>query len=115
MNKYMIGAIFALTASIAFAATDKKAPAKESNLICEKNEKVVELMDKNNFISLLNMTNENDVVETVWLSGTSIIITANAGDKSCILATMKDVIYNPDTLQALVKNYLEQQKKQKDI
>jgi hypothetical protein len=61
------------------------------------------------------MTNDNDVVETIWIAGTAVIITAQTGDNSCILASMKDVIYNPDTLKGLVNAYEKQTGKQKDI
>ena len=87
----------------------------EEKLVCEKTDDVTKKMNDKGFYHLLNMTNDNDVVETIWIAGTAVIITAQTGDSSCILASMKDVIYNPDTLKGLVNAYEKQTGKQKDI
>jgi|694.fasta_scaffold105579_6 hypothetical protein len=92
-----------------------ETPAKNEKLVCEKTEDVAKKMNEKGFFHLLNMTNDSKVVETIWISGTSIAITAQTDDKSCLLAMMNDVTYNPDTLQALVSAYEKQKGKQKDI
>jgi hypothetical protein len=89
--------------------------AKNEKLVCEKTEDVAKMMNEKGFFHLLNMTNDSKVVETIWISGTSIAITAQTGDNSCFLAMMNDVTYNPDTLQGLVNAYEKQKGKQKDI
>ena len=97
------------------AAPSKEQPKTEEKLVCEKTENVAKMMNEKGFFHLLNMTNDSKVVETIWISGTSIAITAQTGDDSCFLAMMNDVTYNPDTLQGLVNAYEKQKGKQKDI
>ena len=62
------------------------------------------------------MTNENGVVESVWAGGQSIIITAAVPNeqKSCILANMSKVTYNPKAIEEVWETY-KKQTKQKDI
>jgi hypothetical protein len=110
----IIGCLLALPITWATAET-KTEPKTEEKLVCEKTDGLVTKMNEKGFYHLLNMTNDNDVVETIWIAGTSIIITAQTGDNSCILASMKDVVYNPDTLKGLVNAYEKQTGKQKDI
>ena len=92
-----------------------ETPTKGEKIVCEKTESLTKTMNGKGFYHLLNMTNDSKVVETIWISGTSIAITAQTDDSSCLLAMMNDVTYNPDTLQALVGAYEKQKGKQKDI
>ncbi len=97
------------------AEPKKDTKPEQQKIVCEKTESVQKTMDEKNFFLLLNMTNDSGIVESVWISGTTIVITAQAGENSCFLAMMNDVTYNPDTLQGLVKAYEAQKGKQKDI
>lgn len=97
------------------APTKKDEPVTGEKIVCEKTESVVKLMNEKGFYHLLNMTNKDNVVENIWISGQDIVITAQTEDSTCMLAFMKDVTYNPDTLQGLVKAYEMQKGKQKDI
>ena len=65
---------------------------------------------------LLNMTNENGVVESVWAAGQSIVITAAVPNepKSCVLANMSKVTFNPKAIEEVWETY-KKQTKQKDI
>jgi hypothetical protein len=113
----MLG-LFALpfTVSNSLGAPEKKEDTKtEQKIVCEKTDNAVKTMNDKGFYHLLNMKNDNDVVENIWISGQSIVITAQSGENTCIIAFMKDVEYNPDTLQGLIKAYETQKSKQKDI
>lgn len=113
---FMLGLLaLPFTWANSFGAPTKEEPKTEEKLVCEKTDGLTKKMNDNGFYHLLNMTNDNDVIETIWIAGTAVIITAQTGDSSCILASMKDVIYNPDTLKGLVNAYEKQTGKQKDI
>ena len=62
------------------------------------------------------LENEDGVVESVWTAGQSVIITAAVPNekKSCLLAVMKDVTFNPKAIEEVWENY-KKQTKQKDI
>ena len=94
----------------------KEAPKKEDNLVCVTNAELDKTMKDKGFGVLLNMTNDNGVVETVWVGGQSIMITAavEKEDTSCLLASMKDVTYNPNAIEGIWEIY-KKQTKQKDI
>ena len=96
-------------------ATAKEAPKNKDELACEKTEQAEKYMSEKSFFQLFTMKNEEGLNEAVWISGTSAIITATAGENTCILALMNDVTYNPDTLQGLMKAYETLKGKQKDI
>lgn len=100
---------------IASLSTASATESKDEKLVCTKTSEVTKIMNDKNFFHLLNMENKNDVTETIWVGGTDIVITAQEKDNSCIIAMMKNVVYNPDTLQGLIKAYENQTKKQKDI
>ena len=95
--------------SIADTKTESKS---QENMVCVKTSELAKIMEQKGLFSLMNMTNDNGVVETVWITGQSVMITAQNKEDSCMLAMMKDVVYNPDTLQGLVKAFESQQKKQ---
>ena len=97
------------------APTKKDEPVTGDKIICEKTDSAVKMMNEKGFYHLLNMTNKDGVVENIWISGQAIVITAQTEDNTCILAFMKDVAYDPDTLQGLLKAYEAQKGKQKDI
>lgn len=97
------------------APTKKDEPKTDNKIVCEKTESAIKMMNEKGFFHLLNMTNKDGVVENIWISGQDIVITAQTEDNTCMLAFMKDVTYNPDTLQGLVKAYEMQKGKQKDI
>ena len=44
-----------------------------------------------------------------------MVITAQEKEDSCVVAMMKDVVYNPNTIEGLLKAYQKTQGKQKDI
>ena len=97
-------------------ANAKEAEKKEDNLVCISNAELDKTMQDKGYTILLNMTNENKVVETVWVSGQTISITAAVPneDKSCLLAMMDNVTYNPNAIEGIWEVY-KKQSKQKDI
>lgn len=98
-------------------ATAKEAPKKEEEkLVCVTNAELDKTMKEKGYGVLLNMTNDNNVVETVWVGGQSIMITASVDkqDTSCLIAAMKDVTYNPNAIEQIYEIY-KKQTKQKDI
>ena len=110
MYKYMLGIVLALGISAAMAE-----PQKEE-MVCTKNEELQKIMHDKGYEILLNMTNSDGVVQTLWVAGQSALITAAVPkqDNSCLLATMKDVTYAPFTIEGIWENY-KKQTKQKDI
>ena len=111
--KYVMIFVLCFFAGLSFA---KEAPKKEDNLICVSNAELDKSMKDKSYGVLLTMTNENKVVETVWVSGQSITITAAVPneDKSCLLAVMSEVTYNPNAIEQIYEIY-KKQTKQKDI
>ena len=98
-------------------ANAKEAPKKEEEkLVCVTNAELDKTMKEKGFGVLLTMTNDNKVVETVWVSGQSITITAGVPDQdnSCLLAVMSDVTFNPTAIEQIFEIY-KKQTKQKDI
>ena len=91
----------------------KENPEK---LVCVENAELDKMMVEKGYDVLLNMTNENGVIESVWTAGQSIVITAAVPNekKSCLLANMKDVTYNPKAIEEVWETY-KKQTKQKDI
>lgn len=91
----------------------KQNPEK---LVCVGNAELDKMMVEKGYDILLNMTNEEGVVESVWTSGQSIVITAAVPKEqtSCLLANMKNVTYNPKAIEEVWETY-KKQTKQKDI
>ena len=114
MNKYMLGVLFALSVSFSFA-TAKEQPKQQEKLVCDTKANVIKTFEEKKFFSLLNMTNKEKVVETIWVNGTSIAITAASGDTVCLLAMMDEVVYNSDTITGLYKVFEAQLNKEKGI
>ena len=110
---FILGSVFF---QVVNHAHSKEVPKKEDNLVCVSNAELDKSMKDKSFGVLLSMTNENKVVETVWVSGQSITITAAVPneDKSCLLAVMSDVTYNPNAIEQIYEIY-KKQTKQKDI
>lgn len=104
-----LGCLLALSLSYA-----KEAP-KQEKLVCDKKENIVKVFEDKKFFPLLNMTNKEKVVETIWISGATIAITAAKDDTVCMLAMMDDVVYNSDTITGLYKVFEAQLNKEKGI
>ena len=92
-----------------------EAPKKDE-MICVTNEELDKMLPEKGYDILLNMTNEDGVVESIWTAGQSVIITAAVPNekKSCLLAVMKDVTFNPKAIEEVWETY-KKQTKQKDI
>ena len=92
-----------------------EAPKKD-DLICVTNEVLDKTMVEKGFDVLLTMKNEDGVVESVWTGGQSISITAAVPNenKSCLMAIMRDVTFNPKVIEDVWETY-KKQTKQKDI
>jgi len=116
MNKYILGILLALGVSFAFANTPTKTKPKKDEIVCIDNTELDKIMTDKGYDILLNMTNNDGVVESVWYGGKSIVITAAVPNekKSCLLATMNDVTYNPKAVEEIWETY-KKQTKQKDI
>ena len=89
---------------------------KKDTLICVTNEVLDKTMVEKGFDVLLTMKNEDGVVESVWAGGQSISITAAVPNenKSCLMAIMHDVTFNPKAIEEIWETY-KKQTKQKDI
>lgn len=115
MNKYVIAILFTLSTSFAYADEKKKA-----ELPCANNTEIEKIMEDKGYSLLMNMTRNEDnkegIIETVWIGGSDIVITATVpkGETSCIITTMKNVIMNPNAVEKIWENY-KKQTKQKDI
>ena len=109
---FIIGTVFFLCVEHAYS---KEEPKKDDMLCVENSVMEKTLVDKGYDI-LLNMTNENGVVESVWAAGQSIVITAAVPNEkqSCVLANMSKVTYNPKAIEEVWETY-KKQTKQKDI
>lgn len=106
-----------LASFLAISAFAKEAPKKEEEkLVCVTNAELDKTMKEKGFGVLLTMRNDNKIVETVWVSGQSITITAGVPDQdnSCLLAVMDDVTFNPTAIEQIFEIY-KKQTKQKDI
>ena len=116
--KFMAAALLGCLLAIPLTwATAKETPKKEEEkLVCVSNDTLDKTMKEKGYGVLLNMTNDNKVVQTVWVSGQSIMITAAVPqqDNSCLLAVMNDVTYNPTAIEQIFEIY-KKQTKQKDI
>ena len=90
--------------------------AKKDDMICLSNKDLDKTMVEKGYDVLLTMKNEEGVVESVWTGGQSIAITAAVPnqDKSCLLAMMKDVTFNPKAVEEIWETY-KKQTSQKDI
>lgn len=97
-------------------ARSAEAPKKDDKMICVTNEELDKVMVSKGYDILLNMTNEDGVVESVWSGGQSIVITAAVPNepKSCLLANMSKVTFNPKAIEEVWETY-KKQTKQKDI
>lgn len=99
------------------AKVDKQNESKEGEkLVCDKTDVMEKTLEEKGYVHLLNMTNNNDVVESMWIGGQSATIIAKVPgqDTSCFLAIMSKVTYNSDVINQMYKN-MEKQTKQKDI
>lgn len=115
MGAASLGCLLAIP--ITWATAETKAPKKEDEkLVCVSNAELDKNMTEKGYDILLQMTNENDVKQTIWLYGQSIVITASVPkeETSCLLATMKNVTYNPKAIEEVWETY-KKQTKQKDI
>jgi hypothetical protein len=85
-------------------------------MICLTNADLDKTMTEKGYDILLNMTNSEGVVESIWTAGQSIAITAAVPNeqKSCLLATMSSVTYNPKAIEEVWETY-KKQTKQRDI
>lgn len=118
--RYVIIMLVSFLTSTAFFqyvnhAHGKETPKQEEKLVCDKKEAVVKTFEDKKFFPLLNMTNKEKVVETIWISGASIAITAAKDDTVCLLAMMDEVVYNSDTVTGLYKVFEAQLNKEKGI
>ena len=112
---FMIGFVPAVLFNI-YADNAKSAEAKKDDMICLSNKDLDKTMVEKGYDVLLTMKNEEGVVESVWTGGQSIAITAAVPnqDKSCLLAMMKDVTFNPKAVEEIWETY-KKQTSQKDI
>jgi len=109
--------IILATILASFTAQAKSQPKKEELPICDKKENVVKYMEEAKYFPLLNMTNKEGVVETIWITGQAIAITTSPpkSEMTCLIAMMHDVLYNSDTVTGLYKVFEAQLNKEKGI
>ena len=114
--KYVMILLAGLFLTSAYAKERMDNKAVEEKLVCVTNAELDKTMKEKGYGVLLTMRNDNKIVETVWVSGQSITITAGVPneDKSCLLAMMDDVTFNPTAIEQIYEIY-KKQTKQKDI
>lgn len=100
----------------AHQAHGAEAPKQEEKMLCVTNDEMDKIMVDKGYDILLQMTNPDGVVESVWTGGQNIVITAAVPNepKSCLLTTMSKVTYNPKAIEEVWETY-KKQTKQKDI
>jgi hypothetical protein len=99
------------------AKPEKNVESKESEkLICDKTDVMEKTLEERGYVHLLDMTNNDNVVESMWIGGQSATIVAKVPgqETTCLLAVMSKVTYNSDVINQMYKN-MEKQTKQKDI
>lgn len=117
MNKYMLGILLALGVTAAFANPKE---ADKNEMPCAKNVDIEKIMEEKGYSLVLNMTRKQDnkegIVESLWVGGQDAVITATVpnADSSCMIATMNNVIINPNAIEGIWEAY-KKQTKQKDI
>ena len=117
ITSVLIGCMLAIPLTWATAAPTKETKKEEKmNISCIDNTELDKTMTDNGYDILLNMTNNDGVVESMWYAGKSIVITASIPNekKSCLLAVMNNVTYNPKAIEEVWETY-KKQTKQKDI
>ena len=114
--KYVLIFVLCFFAGLSFAKERLDGKENPEKLVCVTNAELDKMMVDKGYDILLNMTNENGVVESVWTTGQSIIITAAVPNEksSCLLANMSNVTYNPKAIEEVWETY-KKQTKQKDI
>jgi hypothetical protein len=113
---YFLAGFIPATLFNLYADHARGAEAKKDDMICLTNADLDKTMTEKGYDILLNMTNSEGVVESIWTSGQSIAITAAVPNeqKSCLLATMSKVTYNPKAIEEVWETY-KKQTKQRDI
>ena len=116
MKNIMVAFLSALLVTSAVAKERMDGKDNPEKLVCVTNAELDKTMKDKGYGVLLTMRNENKIVETVWVTGQSITITAGVPneDKSCLLAMMDDVTFNPTAIEQIYEIY-KKQTKQKDI
>ena len=114
--KYVVILLASLLATSAVAKERMDGKDNPEKLVCVTNAELDKTMKEKGYGVLLTMRNDNKVVETIWVTGQSITITAGVPneDKSCLLAMMDDVTFNPTAIEQIYEIY-KKQTKQKDI
>lgn len=118
MAAAIVGCVLAIPVTWATAKPDAK-PEKNvegEKLVCDKTAVIEKTLEEKGYVHLLNMTNNDNVVESMWIGGQSATIVAQVPgqDTTCLLAVMSKVTYNSDVINEMYKN-MEKQTKQKDI
>ena len=122
MRQIMIFVVFfVIGASLPHIVTsiakgEEAKPVDKQGMVCISNAELDKIMVEKGYDALLTMKNDDGVVETFWTAGQSVSITAAVPDqdKSCLLAMMKDVTFNPKVIEEVWETY-KKQTKQKDI
>ena len=114
--KYVVILLASLLATSSVAKERMDGKDNPEKLVCVSNPELDKTMKEKGYGVLLTMRNENKVVETIWVTGQSITITAGVPneDNSCLLAVMDDVTFNPTVIEQIYEIY-KKQTKQKDI
>ena len=99
-----------------YAHGEEAKPVDKQGMVCISNAELDKIMVEKGYDVLLTMKNDDGVVESVWTGGQSISITAAVPnqDKSCLLAMLSNVTFNPKAIEEIWETY-KKQTKQKDI
>lgn len=102
--------VFSILFATACLAEEKKND--DQKLVCGKSKDMEKVLNDKGYIHLLDMTSD-DIVQSLWIGGKSIIATAQVpGEKdvSCLLKNFTDVTLNPVTITEIYKALQKTQK-----
>lgn len=92
-------------------AEDAAPVPEKDKFVCGPSDKIEDVLGEKGYRHFLDMTAENGVVETLWIAGSQIVVTAQKDPKtSCFLTTMKQVTLNPKTIEAIYNVFKSTQK-----
>lgn len=85
--------------AMSLLATSALAEDKKDEMICGPSDLLENTFNEQGLHHLLDMKNEKNVTQSLWLGGQVIIVTAQKDEKtSCILTNFKEVAFNPKTI-----------------
>lgn len=86
---------------LTFPALAEDTPKKD-DILCGPSKAMEDVLGEKGYRHFLDMTAENGIVETLWIAGPSIVVSAQKDEKtSCFVTKFKTVTLNPKTIEAI--------------